>query len=196
MDFKSLKTNKGNLMNGIIALTPKKYEDSRGFFYESWNSRKFNEILNKKVDFVQDNHSRSKKGVLRGLHFQIQPNAQGKLVRCIYGEIYDVAVDLRINSKTFGEWTSALLGSRTQNQLWIPEGFAHGFLTLSDYAEVIYKTNNFWNKYSEKSLKWNDEELRIEWPLEKLEGKQVLISDKDSNASSLEDIIKNSQFYK
>ena len=196
MDFKSLKTNKGNLMDGIIALTPKKYEDSRGFFYESWNSRKFNEILNKKVDFVQDNHSRSKKGVLRGLHFQTQPNAQGKLVRCIYGEIYDVAVDLRINSKTFGEWTSALLGSRTQNQLWIPEGFAHGFLTLSDYAEVIYKTNNFWNKYSEKSLKWNDEELRIEWPLEKLEGKQVLISDKDSNASSLEDIIKNSQFYK
>ena len=143
MKFNTLKTKSGVDINGPLLISPEIISDSRGFFYESWNKKNFDELIGEEITFVQDNHSRSKKGVLRGLHFQTQPDAQGKLVRCIYGEIYDVAVDLRINSKTFGEWTSALLGSRTQKQLWIPEGFAHGFLTLTDFAEVIYKTNNF-----------------------------------------------------
>ena len=130
---------------------------------ESWNQRKFNDAVGKDISFKQDNHSKSSKGVLRGLHFQCNPFAQGKLVRCIRGEIYDVAVDIRKESKTFLEWVGVLLNSQNHNQLWIPEGFAHGFLTLSDSAEVLYKTTEYWSKNHEKTVIWNDPKLSIDW---------------------------------
>ena len=185
MNFEKVYSNNNNLIKELLILKPKINSDERGYFFESWNQKEFNEILGKEISFVQDNHSCSFIGVLRGLHFQISPKSQGKLVRCTKGSIFDVAVDIRKNSSTFSEWIGIELNEENKYQLWIPEGFAHGFLTLTDIAEVQYKTSNFYSKRDERSIRWNDPKLRIEWPLLKLNGQQVSLSNKDLEAPYL-----------
>ena len=147
----------------VLLIEPKVFVDERGFFFESFNQSTFEEVVGRKIYFVQDNHSKSLKGVLRGLHYQIAPKAQGKLVRVVQGEVLDVVVDLRQSSPTFGKWVSAILSGANKKQLWIPEGFAHGFLTLSDTAEFLYKTTDFYSKEHEKCILWNDTTLDIDW---------------------------------
>lgn len=149
----------------VKLIEPSVFEDERGFFYESFNQQKFNKEIGENITFVQDNHSKSSKGVLRGLHYQEEPFAQGKLVRVISGEVFDVAVDVRKQSPTYGQWVSQILSAENKKQLWIPEGFAHGFLTLSDMAEFLYKTTNFYNKESECTIHWKDNDFFIEWPV-------------------------------
>lgn len=161
----------------VVLITPKVFGDERGFFYESFNARAFKEATGLEPEFVQDNHSRSVKGVLRGLHYQLDPNAQGKLVRVVQGEVFDVAVDIRRSSPTFGKWVGAVLSAQNNNQLWIPPGFAHGFITLSDTAEFLYKTTDFYSTQSERCIAWNDPDIGIEWPLDcmpQLSGKDQL----------------------
>ncbi|MBD8577736.1 dTDP-4-dehydrorhamnose 3,5-epimerase [Pseudomonas syringae] len=161
----------------VVLFTPKVFGDERGFFYESFNARAFKDATGLEPDFVQDNHSRSVKGVLRGLHYQLNPHAQGKLVRVVQGEVFDVAVDIRRSSPTFGKWVGALLSAQNNNQLWIPPGFAHGFITLSDTAEFLYKTTDFYSTECERCIAWNDPEIGIEWPLDctpQLSGKDQL----------------------
>ncbi len=191
MEIESLKNPKGIKFEGLFLITPNNFNDERGSFYESWNKKKFDKAINSKVNFVQDNHSSSSKGVLRGLHYQINPSPQGKLVRCISGEIFDVAVDLRKNSKTFGNWVGVTISAENMKQFWLPEGFAHGFLTISEYAEVLYKTSDFWEKDCEKSIKWNDETLSINWPLEKINLKFPLLSKKDKESETFKESFKN-----
>lgn len=190
MEITLLENQRGIEFEGLFLITPKQFIDQRGSFYESWNKRIFDKAINANINFVQDNHSSSTKGVLRGLHYQTNPSPQGKLVRCPFGEIFDVAVDLRLNSKTFGMWAGVYLNAENMNQLWIPEGFAHGFLTISDFAEVLYKTTEYWNKDYEKSIKWNDERLSIDWPLEKIKKSFPLLSKKDSESISFQDSFK------
>ena len=151
-------------------ITPQMFGDERGFFFESWNQSRFDEAVGAPITFSQDNHSRSSRGVLRGLHYQLEPEPQGKLVRCPVGAIFDVAVDLRRTSSTFGQWVGAELSAENQQQLWVPVGFAHGFLTLSESAEVPYKASGYWSKACERSLRWNDPALEIAWPLDRLAG--------------------------
>ncbi|MBI3772456.1 MAG: dTDP-4-dehydrorhamnose 3,5-epimerase [Gammaproteobacteria bacterium] len=148
----------------VLILEPKVFGDERGFFYESYNRAVFRELTGIDTDFVQDNHSRSATNVLRGLHYQIQ-QPQGKLVRAVMGEIYDVVVDIRRGSPTFGRWDGIYLSSANKRQLWVPAGFAHGFLVVSDYAEVLYKTTDYWAPQYERSIAWNDPRLAIDWPL-------------------------------
>jgi dTDP-4-dehydrorhamnose 3,5-epimerase len=149
-------------LGGVLVLEPKVYGDERGFFFESWNRRAFSELVGRDVEFVQDNHSRSALGVLRGLHYQVR-QAQGKLVRVIAGEIFDVAVDLRRSSPTFGRWTGERLSGENRRAIWVPEGFAHGFVVLSDSAEVLYKATDFYAPEHERTLLWNDPALGIDW---------------------------------
>ena len=151
---------------GLIVIEPKVFGDERGFFFESYNERAFNEATGVSPRFVQDNHSKSVKGVLRGLHYQLPPRAQGKLVRVVQGEVFDVAVDIRKGSSTYGQWVGEILSADNKKQLWIPSGFAHGFLTLSDTAEFLYKTTDTWSPEHERAILWNDETLNIAWPLE------------------------------
>ncbi|CAB5637551.1 dTDP-4-dehydrorhamnose 3,5-epimerase [Pseudomonas plecoglossicida] len=150
----------------VFLFTPKVFGDERGFFYESFNARLFKEVTGLQPGFVQDNHSRSVKGVLRGLHYQLPPHAQGKLVRVVQGEVFDVAVDIRRSSPTFGKWVGALLSSQNHNQLWIPPGFAHGFVTLSETAEFVYKTTDFYAAQSERCIAWDDPQIAIAWPID------------------------------
>ena len=165
----------------VVLLTPKVFGDERGFFLETFRQSEFEEHCGN-YTFVQDNHSKSAKGILRGLHYQLnQP--QGKLVRVTRGEVFDVAVDMRKSSPTFGQWVGAELTAENKSQLWVPEGFAHGFLTLSDVAEVQYKARGFWNKNCERAIVWNDPEIGIAWPLERLEGTEVSLSGKDAEAA-------------
>lgn len=182
------------LVPGPLLLTPRVFGDDRGFFFESWNKQAFQGALVEggysleeatAIEFVQDNHSRSSRGVLRGLHYQIQPEPQGKLVRCSKGAILDVAVDLRRSSKTFGLWVAAELSSDNQQELWIPVGFAHGFLALSDSAEVLYKASGYWSKSCERSLRWDDPQLEIAWPLDRVGMEQPLLAEKDAAAPFL-----------
>jgi dTDP-4-dehydrorhamnose 3,5-epimerase len=149
----------------VLCIEPKVFGDARGFFFESYNRRTFRELTGLDADFVQDNHSRSAKNVLRGLHYQLPPKAQGKLVRVALGEVFDVAVDLRANSPTFGRWIGEILSADNARQLWIPPGFAHGFLVLSEYAEFLYKTTEYYAPELERCLLWNDPRLAIDWPL-------------------------------
>lgn len=148
----------------VVLIEPKVFGDERGFFFESFNHQQFEEAIGRPVKFVQDNHSRSSKGVLRGLHYQIQ-NPQGKLVRVVSGEVFDVAVDVRRSSPTFGKWVGALLTAENKHQLWVPEGFAHGFAVLSDGAEFLYKTTDYYSPEHERCIAWNDPSLGIDWPL-------------------------------
>lgn len=161
----------------VILFEPTVYEDERGFFFESFNQNVFEEAVGYPVKFVQDNHSKSAKNVLRGLHYQLPPMAQGKLVRVVQGEVLDVAVDIRKESPTFGRWVSAKLSAENKNQLWIPEGFAHGFLTLSDTAEFLYKTTNFYSPEHDRTIVFNDKDLDIRWPVTP----SLFLSEKDKN---------------
>ena len=149
----------------VLRIEPKVFGDARGFFFESFNRRSFLEATGLDIDFVQDNHSRSVRHVLRGLHYQLPPRAQGKLVRVIAGEVFDVAVDIRPDSATFGAWASDILSAENKRQLWIPPGFAHGFLVLSEVAEFLYKTTDYWAPELERCIRWDDPRLNIQWPL-------------------------------
>lgn len=169
----------------VLIFEPKVFSDERGFFFESFNQKVFEEAVGRKVKFVQDNHSKSSKGVLRGLHYQLEPYAQAKLVRCMVGEVFDVAVDIRKSSPTFGKWVGVNLSAENKHQLWIPEGFAHGFLVLSNTAEVLYKTNNYYNKENERNIIWNDNTIDIDWPELNI---NVFLSTKDKCASHINKI--------
>ena len=161
----------------VMVVEPKVFGDARGFFYESFNQAAFNVATGTVFEFVQDNHSRSSQGVLRGLHYQLSPHAQGKLVRVVQGEVFDVAVDIRRSSPTFGKWVGAVLSAENKNQLWVPPGFAHGFVTLSETAEFLYKTTDFYSPASERCIAWDDPEIAIEWPIDfspSLSGKDQL----------------------
>jgi len=187
MQAERLGTAAGQSVQGPLLLTPRLFGDARGFFFESWNQRIFDGLLEADGQvvvgpFVQDNHSRSCRGVLRGLHYQLDPHAQGKLVRCVVGEIFDVAVDLRRSSPSFGQWVGVPLSATNHQQLWVPAGFAHGFLTLSDQAEVLYKTTEFWTPASERAIRWDDPELAVAWPLQDLGGAQPQLAPKDAQA--------------
>ena len=164
----------------VIVIEPAVFGDDRGFFFESYNARKFNDIVGREVVFVQDNHSRSVRNVLRGLHYQIQ-QPQGKLVRVTLGEVFDVAVDLRRSSTTFGQWVGEVLSAENKKQMWIPEGFAHGFLVLSDTVEFLYKTTDYWAPQFERSVMWNDPANGIDWPIDG----QPILSTKDQVGSIL-----------
>ena len=148
----------------VKLIEPDVFEDERGFFYESFNQKKFNEAIGQDVTFVQDNHSKSKKGVLRGLHYQEEPYSQGKLVRVISGEVFDVAVDIRKKSPHYGHWVSVNLSAENKKQLWIPPGFAHGFITMTDEAEFFYKMTEFYSKEHERCIHWKNNEFNITWP--------------------------------
>ncbi|MCP3429114.1 dTDP-4-dehydrorhamnose 3,5-epimerase [Opacimonas viscosa] len=168
----------------VKIIVPKVFGDDRGFFMETWQQEEFEELVTgKPTQFVQDNHSKSKKGILRGLHFQTE-NTQGKLVRVVSGEVFDVAVDIRKGSPTFGQWVGEYLSEDNKHQLWVPEGFAHGFYVTSDEAEFVYKCTNYYDPTSEVSLKWDDKDIGIQWPLQ---GPPQL-SNKDENAIKLKSL--------
>lgn len=166
----------------VLILEPAVFGDDRGFFYESYNQKRFAELTGLACEFVQDNHSKSAKGVLRGLHYQIQ-QSQGKLVRVTAGAVFDVVVDLRKSSPTFGNWIGVELSAENKRQLWIPEGFAHGFMVTSDSAEFLYKTTDYWAPQYERSILWNDPAIGIDWPLEG----EPLLSGKDKLGTLLAD---------
>jgi dTDP-4-dehydrorhamnose 3,5-epimerase len=169
-------------IEGVLIIEPKVFGDERGFFFESFNQRAFNEAVGHTVDFVQDNHSRSAKGVLRGLHFQRPPHAQGKLVRVTQGSVFDVAADTRPGSPTFGRWVGVELSGANHRQMWIPAGLAHGFLVTSDSADFLYKTTDYYRPESEGSVRWDDPDLAIVWPLD---GITPALSAKDAAAPTL-----------
>jgi dTDP-4-dehydrorhamnose 3,5-epimerase len=160
----------------VIIIEPKVFGDARGFFYESYNQKRFEHLFNRSVRFVQDNHSRSAQGVLRGLHYQVQ-QTQGKLVRVTRGEVFDIAVDIRKSSPTFGLWVGVILSAENKRMLWIPEGFAHGFVVLSEDADFLYKATDYWAPEHERCILWNDIELNIDW---QLNGLTPLLSAKDA----------------
>lgn len=165
----------------VLILEPKVFGDDRGFFFESFNQQKWQEATGLKSTFVQDNHSRSEQGVLRGLHYQLPPRAQGKLVRVVRGEVFDVAVDLRRSSQTFGHWTGVNLSEENKRMAWIPEGFAHGFLVLSKSADFLYKTTEYYAPERERCIHWQDPQLAIDWPLTI----EPILSGKDQLGKSL-----------
>lgn len=166
----------------VLIIEPRVFSDARGFFYESFNAREFEKETGLNKTFVQDNHSRSRKGVLRGLHYQLD-RPQGKLIRVTEGEVLDVTVDLRRSSPTFGRWASVKLSARDRRQLWVPEGFAHGFVVLSDDAEVLYKTTDYYDPTAERCIRWDDPSLSIDWQLQCA----PLLSEKDQQGKSLQD---------
>lgn len=172
-------------IDGVLILEPKVFGDERGFFLESFNQRAFDEAVGSSVTFVQDNHSRSSKGVLRGLHLQLPPRSQGKLVRVTQGAVFDVAVDVRRGSPTFGQWVGVMLSGTNHRQMWIPEGLAHGFLVTSDSADFLYKTTDYYAPLSERCIRWDDPALGIDWPLD---GITMAISPKDAAAKLLRDL--------
>ena len=176
--MKAFKTD----LPGVLILRPKVYEDERGFFLESYNQRVFNQLSGKNVKFVQDNHSRSSKGVLRGLHFQ-RNSPQGKLVRVIRGSVFDVVVDIRKSSPTFKRWIGLELSQKNKKQIWVPQGFAHGFYVLENKTEVIYKTTDFYNPEEERSIRWDDKDISIDWPIDG----DIKISSKDDAGTLLID---------
>ena len=170
----------------VLIIEPKVFGDARGFFYESFNQKAFNEATGTNHQFVQDNHSRSAKGVLRGLHYQIQ-QPQGKLVRVVRGAVFDVAVDIRKGSSTFGKWVGVELSEHNHRQLWVPKGFAHGFLVLSDSADFVYKTTDYYAAAHERAVRWDDAAIGVAWPLADVGIAAPLLSDKDRTAPWLAD---------
>ena len=168
----------------VMVVEPKVFGDARGFFYESFNQQAFNQATGTNFEFVQDNHSRSCKGVLRGLHYQLPPHAQGKLVRVVRGAVWDVAVDIRKHSPTFGQWVGETLTEENHKQFWIPPGFAHGFVVLSESADFLYKTTAYYAPQSDRVIAWNDPDLAIQWPDL---GMDFVLSDKDQRQSAFRD---------
>jgi dTDP-4-dehydrorhamnose 3,5-epimerase len=166
-------------LNGVVLLEPKVFGDERGFFMETFNERVFRELTGVTLDFVQDNHSRSARNVLRGLHYQIQ-QPQGKLVRVVSGSVFDVAVDMRRSSPTYGQWFGAELSAQNKRQVWVPPGFAHGFVVMSDTADFLYKTTDYWAPEFERSLAWNDPTVGVAWPLDG----EPLLSAKDKSGAA------------
>lgn len=185
MEFTKILNNRGEVLEGPLVLEPKVFKDNRGYFLESWNKKTIKNILKKDINFVQDNHSYSQKGVLRGMHYQLSPFQQNKLIRCLSGEIYDVIVDIRQNSTTFATWAGIILNDKNLKEFWIPAGFAHGFITLSNFANVLYKTDEYWDKKSENALIWDDKIIKIKWPEIPFE---IIISDKDKEAKTLNEL--------
>lgn len=170
-------------IEGLVVFEPRVFSDERGAFFESFNEARFREATGFAGSFVQDNHSISHKGVLRGLHYQLPPYAQGKLVRVVAGAVFDVAVDIRLGSPTFGKWAAVELSAANRKQFWIPAGFAHGFLACEEGTEFLYKTTEFWNAASERSIRWNDSDVGVEWPL----NEAPVLSGKDAEATPLRD---------
>ena len=197
MEFKNLITNKGQEMEGPLEIIPSIFRDKRGIFFESWNQIKFNKLLFQNIVFVQDNQSKSNKSVLRGLHFQTKPKAQGKLVRVTKGRIYDVIVDLRKNSKTFGLWSGLEINAKLNNQLWVPIGFAHGFITITDQAIVQYKTTDYWYRDNERCLLWNDKNINIDWGkiIKENNLTNPILSDKDLSGLSFDMCIQKGDYF-
>jgi len=175
-------------IDGLLILEPRVFGDERGFFMESFNQKSFDEAVGAHVEFVQDNHSRSAKGVLRGLHYQLAPHAQGKLVRVTQGAVFDVAVDIRRDSPSFGRWVGVELSGANHRQLWLPAGMAHGFLVTSDSADFLYKTTDYYAPQAERSIRWNDPRIGIEWPLA---GLTPILSAKDAAAPGLTDDVSS-----
>lgn len=173
----------------LLVIETQRFQDNRGFFMETWNRRDFEEA-GISADFIQDNHSHSKKGVIRGMHYQSGINAQTKLVRCIYGKIYDVAVDLRVGSPTFGKWHGVELSATDEKSFFVPIGFAHGIAALSSHAEITYKVVGLYDPASEGTIKWNDPDIDIKWPI-----KNPILADKDMNGQSLQEYIKKPAFF-
>jgi len=161
----------------VLLIEPTIYEDERGYFFESYNQQQFEELTGLQPKFVQDNHSKSTKGILRGLHYQQPPKAQDKLIRVVQGEVFDVAVDIRKNSPTYQQWVAEILSEKNKKQLWIPKGFAHGFLTLTETAEFLYKTTDYYAPEAERLIKWNDPKIAVKWPTEN----QIQLSEKDNS---------------
>ena len=180
----------------LLILEPRVFEDDRGWFMESFNQKSFTTLLNERgfgiPDFVQDNHSSSQKGALRGLHYQLNPFAQAKLVRVVQGRAWDVAVDIRQHSPTFGQWVGIELTATNHRQFWIPAGFAHGFIALEDNTQFLYKTTNYYHKESERTILWNDDDLNIDWPVEGLELK---LTEKDSDGATFEQARINNDIF-
>ena len=191
MLFEEIYSNKNKLIEGPLLITNKKFYDERGFFMESFNQKEFNNLVKFPLNFVQDNHSRSKENVLRGMHYQLPPYDQGKLVKCISGKIFDAIIDLRKSSNTFLNWAGIYLDDKLNKQLWIPSGFAHGFLSISKNVELLYKTTSYWNKDFERSLRWNDPSINLKWPIGKQE---PFLAEKDKNAPLLKNISRNELF--
>tara|TARA_Y100000589_G_scaffold330271_1_gene379399 strand:- start:4481 stop:5071 length:591 start_codon:yes stop_codon:yes gene_type:complete len=195
MKAKSICDLFGQELKGLKLINVEIFKDKRGLFYESWNQHEFDKILDFPVIFKQDNHSKSSKGVLRGLHYQLPPFEQGKLVRCTRGKIFDIAVDLRKDSPSFAKWAGVELSDENKKQFWIPAGFAHGFLSLSDNTEVQYKTTDFWDKESEYSLKFDDKDINIQWPIEKIFPEKIKLSSKDLNSFTLKELQDSNKIF-
>jgi len=182
-EYEEADLERRELLQGLAIMTPTVYSDDRGHFIERFNLRRFIEVTGERVEFVQDNQSRSVKGVVRGLHYQLPPSGQGKLVSCLRGTIFDVAVDIRRSSSSFGAWFGVILSERNLRQLWIPVGFAHGFVSLEESTDVLYKTTAYYDAGAERSIRWDDPAIAISWP--DTEGAPIL-SDKDAAAPLLE----------
>ena len=172
-------------LSDCVIIEPKVFGDDRGFFLESFQDKRYSELAGIRLPFVQDNHSRSSKNVLRGLHYQIN-KPQGKLIRVVRGEVFDVAVDIRKDSKSYGKYVSVILSSENKKQFWVPPGFAHGFLVISDFADFEYKVTDYYDPNDEGSIRWNDPELNISWPI----SKEPLLSEKDSKAPFFKEVLK------
>ena len=168
----------------VMIFEPTVHDDSRGFFFESYNKKIFNKLLGENITFLQDNHSKSSRGVLRGLHYQKKPFEQGKLVRVVFGEVFDVAVDIRKESKTFGEWVGEYLSADNKKQIWIPPGFAHGFVVISEEAQLLYKTTNYYSQDHEACILFSDKDIDIKWPIS-----NPMLSEKDLLGKKLSDLI-------
>jgi dTDP-4-dehydrorhamnose 3,5-epimerase len=179
-------------IDGLVVFEPRVFTDERGAFFESFNEAKFREATGFAGSFVQDNHSISHKGVLRGLHYQLPPHAQGKLVRVVAGAVFDVAVDIREGSPTFGRWAGVQLTAANRKQFWIPAGFAHGFLALEDGTEFLYKTTDFWHAASERGIRWNDPDIGVEWPTRAM----PILHQRDAVADHLRDLITDQMKYR
>ncbi len=195
MKVNKLRNKENQIINGPLEIKPKIFNDDRGYFYETWNAKDFEAKIDTETSFVQDNQSFSKRGTLRGLHYQLNPMAQGKLVRVTKGIVFDVIVDLRKKSNTFKSWTSLILNCQDKNQIWIPKGFAHGFLTLSEEAIIEYKVTDFWEKDLERTILWNDPSILIEWPRLNNKLLEPNLSLKDMNGSSLQSFIKKGEVF-
>jgi len=192
MKVNNLGHNKNGFFDGPLLLSPTIFSDNRGVFSETWNFSLFNKLVGSEICFVQDNQSLSKKGVLRGMHFQKTPDDQGKLVRCVKGSVFDVIVDLRKSSKTFKLWGGVNLNPENSLQLWIPSGFAHGFLALKEHTLFEYKVTKYWSKKSERTLDWKDEQIGIKWPLT---GIKIFLSDNDSEGDTFENLKKKNEIF-